>query len=274
MVAAQGDMTRFVLDGVTMWQVNKRALGFPTEPRMVFSARAMRAFAAIHFALLVHCCADNLPATLDASASPSQQPEARPSAPSSSARTVTIGEQTVVVIPSGGSASGDGFFLDESCSPESPTYRQYLSSLRKGAPTLRGVTEAKMLVQVHADGGKYYAYQPCGRQEIAVWIADNRQLVVKHWEEQEYALDGASFTQEGFTLSISPGSIRQPRHPDWVPTRGDVKGQVVGHAPTVYKVDLWGRFSLLAVAVEEIAQLPLVVNHCRQGKRRDLAWQL
>jgi hypothetical protein len=106
---------------------------------------------------------------------------------------------------------------------------------------------------------------------MRLWITDNT-LRVSHWESQDYALDRASFGAGGFTLSISAASVKESRHPDWVPSTPHVVGKVVARDPIVYEIDLWGGFSLLAVQLEDLARLPLVINRCKKARLMELPW--
>lgn len=66
-------------------------------------------------------------------------------------------------------------------------------------------------------------------------------------------LDRAQLGADGFELAISAASIGE-------------------RDPAVYQIDVWGRFSLLAVQVENLARLPLVINSCITRKMQELPW--
>lgn len=192
--------------------------------------------------------------------------------PAGARRSVTIAGQRVEVLPAGASPERDGLYLDDSRSAKSPAYAELLASIERSRPPgARGAT-IRTFVQVHRDGGVTYAYRPCSRPSMKLWI-DERLLWISDWESQEYGLDRARFGPAGFELAISAASISESRHPDWVPATPRVAGVVVAREPAVYQIDLWGSSSLLAVQLEELTRLPLVINDCRTQMMLELPWQ-
>lgn len=173
------------------------------------------------------------------------------------------------VLPAGAEPARDGFYLDESRSAKSPSYAKLLARAGDGRPP--GTDPVRAFVQVHQDGGVTYAYAACGTPSMRLWITD-RQLRVTYWEPEDYGLARVKFGPGGFQLSISEAAMQESRHPDWVPKQPLVAGNIVASEPTVYEIDLWGEFSLLAVELEELARLPLVLHRCKAGRRLDLSW--
>jgi hypothetical protein len=186
------------------------------------------------------------------------------------ARPMTIARQPVEALAAGALPARDGRYLDASRSAASPAYAKLLTAIERERPADAGAA-VRTFVQVHRDGGVTYAYRPCGVPLMKLWIAD-RQLWISYWEPQAYELDRAQLGADGFEVAISAASIGESRHPDWVPATPRVAGSVVARDPAVYQIDVWGRSSLLAVQVEDLARLPLVINSCLTQKMEELPW--
>ena len=209
-------------------------------------------------------------APADASTADASIPDA--ARPAVARRSVTIAGQPVEVLPAGVSPERDGLYLDESLSAKSPAYAELLAYIERHRPSGARGTTARTFVQVHRDGAVTYAYRPCSKPPMKLWIAE-RLLWISYWDSQEYGLDRAKFGPAGFELAISEESIRESRHPEWVPNTPRVAGKVVAREPAVYAIDLWGEFSLLAVQPEDLTRLPLVINYCRTQMELELPWQ-
>lgn len=209
-------------------------------------------------------------ATADASTADASIADA--AQPAAAGRSVTIAGQPVEVLPAGASPERDGRYLDESRSAKSPTYAKLLASIERDRPPGARGASARTLVQVHRDGGVTYVYRPCGAPSTMLWITE-RHLWISHWETQHYRLDRARLGPDGVELTISAASISESRHPDWVPATPRLAGEIVAREPPVYEIDLWGRSSLLAVQLEDLARLPLVMSYCVTQKMLELPWK-
>lgn len=219
-------------------------------------------------AVALHAGCDR-PAPTPSSPGSGPQPVTAGSGSAVHGSSVTIAGEAVEVLPAGAEPARDGFYLDESRSAKSPNYAKLLAYESDGRPP--GTDPVRTFVQVYQDGGVTYAYAACGTPSMTLWITD-RQLRVRYWEPQDYGLDRVKFGPGGFQLSISEAAMHASRHPDWVPQGPLVAGNIVASEPTLYEIDLWGRSSVLAVELGELARLPLVIHRCIAGKRVDLSW--